>query len=382
MNMNDYDVVIVGGGVVGLTSALLLAKHLKKIAIIEAKIFSYDHSDNNDYDLRCSAINLQSQKIFTEINTWQNIVAMRAAAYTAMFVWDENELSFKACNIAEQYLGHIVENRVMLQSLWEQVKLKNNITCYFPETIQDINIDNSKNSIVLDNQKKINASLIVAADGAQSWLRNYFNITTKVWDCGQTAIVATVKTAQSHLCTAWQRFTAEGPLAFLPLDDPYTSTIVWTSSTARTELLIELDAEEFNAELTANFENKLGTTQLISERFAVPLIMRHAEHYVLPRVALVGDAAHVVHPLAGQGLNLGIADAQALAEVVIAAYNKKRDIGLLYTLNKYQRSRIGANLAMLTAMDVINNMPKIRNCGLGVVEKNSWLKRFIIGYMD
>jgi 2-octaprenylphenol hydroxylase len=244
----------------------------------------------------------------------------------------------------------------------------------------------SEQSLVLEDGQTLTAKLIVGADGARSLLREWADIDTYGWDYQQSAVVCTVTTEQSHQNTAWQRFLPEGPLAFLPLADPYQCSIVWSNSTEETALLCDLADERFNTAISKAFGNKLGEFVEISARASFPLKLRHAAHYVETGFALVGDAAHTIHPLAGQGVNIGLLDAATLAEVVIEAHEKGREIGSLHTLNKYQRRRKGDNLAMQMTMDAFkrafgSDLAPIRwarRFGLDAVNKSGLLRKLFM----
>jgi 2-octaprenylphenol hydroxylase len=238
----------------------------------------------------------------------------------------------------------------------------------------------------LEDGRKLTADLIVAADGARSNLRDWAGIKTKGWAYDQTAVVCTATTEQPHQQTARQRFLPEGPLAFLPLSNPHQCSIVWSNSTEEAELLCQLDDEAFKHALTNAFESTLGEITDISQRASFPLALRHATDYVKPGFALVGDAAHTIHPLAGQGVNIGFLDAATLAEVVIEAHQKERDIASLHTLNKYQRRRKGDNIAMQMTMDAFKRtfsndlapLRWVRRLGLKTVNKSGLLRKLFM----
>jgi 2-octaprenylphenol hydroxylase len=279
-------------------------------------------------------------------------------------------------------LGYIVENRHVQQACLARCKQLDNITLHCPAKPKSL----SEQNLLLEDGQTLTTDLIVGADGARSLLREWADIDTHGWDYQQTAVVCTVTTKQSHQKTAWQRFLPEGPLAFLPLADPYQCSIVWSNSTEEATLLCDLEDENFNIALTNAFGGKLGDIIEISERISFPLKLRHADHYVETGFALVGDAAHTIHPLAGQGVNIGLLDAATLAEIVIEAYEKGRGIGSLHTLNKYQRRRKGDNLAMQITMDAFkrtfgSDLAPIRwarRFGLDTVNKSGLLRKLFI----
>jgi len=379
-----YDVIIVGGGMVGATLAVALAEKPElSIAIVEAHTPS-PITEHDKPDLRVSALTRASENLFKNLAIWQQLIPSRISQFTDMEVWETpaSTLHFDSADIGEPLLGFIVENRHIQQACLARCKQLSNISLLSPAKPTAL----SEQSLTLENGQTLTADLIVGADGARSLLRDWAEIDTHGWDYQQTAVVCTVTTEKSHQYTAWQRFLPEGPLAFLPLADANQCSIVWSNSTEEAELLCELDDERFNNALSKAFGNKLGDIVDISDRARFPLKLRHADHYVEKGFALVGDAAHTIHPLAGQGVNIGLLDAATLAEVVLDAHDKGRDIGSLHTLNKYQRRRKGDNLAMQMTMDAFKRvfgseltpLRWARRLGLKTVNEHSLLKNLFM----
>jgi len=379
-----YDVVIVGGGMVGATLAVALAEQSTlNIAIVEA-FTPKPITESDKPDLRVSALTRASENLFKNLTIWQQLNPSRISQFTDMEVWETqaSTLHFDSADIGEPLLGYIVENRHIQQACLARCKQLSNISLLCPAKPTSL----SEQSLTLENGQVLTADLIVGADGARSLLRDWANIDTHGWDYQQTAVVCTVTTENPHQQTAWQRFLPEGPLAFLPLSHPNQCSIVWSNSTEEAELLCDLDNERFNSALSKAFGDKLGKLVEISERAQFPLKLRHADHYVETGFALVGDAAHTIHPLAGQGVNIGLLDAATLAEVVLEAHEKGRDIGSLHTLNKYQRRRKGDNLAMQMTMDAFKRVfgselapiRWARRFGLQTVSQNSFLKNIFM----
>jgi len=379
-----YDVIIVGGGMVGSTLAVALSQQASlKIALVEANPLP-QAIENNEYELRVSALSSASESLLKNLAIWPHIQTDRITAYTDMHVWEtpSSQVHFDCADIGEPLLGHIVENRNIQQAALQRCQQISNISLIYPAKPTEL-VDQQ---LTLDNGQTLNADLIVAAEGANSPLRQWKNIEFKGWDYQQSAIVCTVTTEKPHRNTAWQRFLPEGPLAFLPLADPHQCSIVWTNSTEEAELLSELGDERFKSLLARQFNAELGDIVAISARAQFPLKRRHAEHYVESGFALVGDAAHTIHPLAGQGVNIGLLDAASLAEIVIDAHQKGRDIGSLHTLAKYQRRRKGDNLMMQLAMDGFKHLftsdiepvKQLRRFGLTSVNKTAWLKNLFM----
>lgn len=376
----QYDVIIVGAGMVGATLAAALAtEKTLNIALIEPVPLKPLEVDA-PADLRVSAINQASEQLLKNLAIWPHLITSRLSPFDQMTVWEtqNSQIHFDSAEIGEPHLGHLIENRHIQQACLNQCQQANNIDFLCP----DKPVSKQDNTLTLESGSIISADLIVAADGAQSPLRKWMNIDTKGWDYQQHGLVCTVTTEQPHNRTARQRFLAEGPLAFLPLADSHQCSIVWSNSTEQAEHLKALPDDEFKTTLAEAFEHQLGTITDISFRASFPLKLRHAEHYVEPGFALVGDAAHTIHPLAGQGVNIGFLDAATLAEIVIEAHHKGRQIGSLHTLNKYQRQRKGDNLAIQLTMDGFkhlfsNDNPvlrSIRQTGLGLVDSSQLLK--------
>lgn len=378
MQAKHVDVVIIGAGLVGLVMANALAKANLSIVLIDAKKPDFNWSMDN-YDLRVSAITRASEAIFKNLDVWQSICAQRVSPYRYMQVWDragKGEINFDSAAVGEANLGYIIENRIMQKSLYEKLKVYNNVETLIPEKITSVIVD-EKHVILNCETKKITAKLIIGADGARSWLRQQLHIPVAQKDYQHHAIVTTVKTQKAHLQTARQCFNKKSILAFLPLQDQHTCSIVWSVPPEYAKQLCEYNDADFNAAITKLGQTELGTITAQDKRVSFPLRMQHAKHYTKSRVALIGDAVKTIHPLAGQGVNLGFLDAISLAEVIIAAHKKHRDIGLLTNLRKYERWRKSHNLLMLAAMSSFKNLfasdfPGIvwgRNFGLNLANK-------------
>jgi len=381
---NHYDVIIVGGGMVGSTLAVALAEQPSlSIAIIESTVPEI-LLESDQPELRVSALTQASETLFKNLNIWQHLIPSRMSPFTDMTVWETqaNKLHFDSAEVGEPLLGYIVENRHLQQACLSRCKQIETITMISPATPES----RTGNTITLEDGRKLTADLIVGADGANSLLREWAGIKTSGWDYEQKAVVCTVKTEQAHQKTARQRFMHEGPLAFLPLADPNQCSIVWTNSTEESELLCQIDDEQFKEVLAKAFEHELGNITDVSQRASFPLKLRHAAHYVEEGFAIVGDAAHTIHPLAGQGVNIGLLDAATLAEVVIDAHIKRRNIASLHTLNKYQRRRKADNLAIQMTMDAFKRVfgseiapiRWLRRHGLQTVNQSSLLKKLFM----
>jgi len=387
----EYDLLVVGGGMVGAALALACSAQGLKIAVVESREPSRDWP-KGEVDLRVSALSRASQRILDRLGrgptAWERIQGLGVSPYREMRVWDAvggASIHFDSADLGEPDLGHIVENRVTQLALWEQLEAAADIHLLCPARGLRLSLTPERALLDLDDGRRLVARLLVGADGRDSWVRAQAGITTSGWDYDQQAIVANVQTTRPHGETAWQRFLPTGPLAFLPLADGRCS-IVWSAVEARAWQLMALDDAAFLAELEAAFERHLGPLVAVGRREAFPLRLQHADRYVLPRLALIGDAAHAIHPLAGQGVNLGFLDAAQLADNIAEALARGRDIGGLWTLRRYERARRGGNMAMLGAMEVFkrlfgNRNPLLvaaRNLGLAVTDRLPGLKQLFI----
>ncbi len=349
--MQSVDIAIIGGGMVGLSLAAALKDSELRIAVIEAH--EPDEVLNELPDTRVSALSRASENILRNLGAWQGIEQRRAAPYQTMEVWEQDSfarIEFNANHLLQQDLGHIVENRVIQLALLEQVKQQSNVTLYMSDQCQNMVMGESEAWLTLQSGKSLTAKLVVGADGANSWLRQQQDIPLTHWDYGHSALVANIKTTEPHNGVARQIFTPRGPLAFLPLSDPHMSSIVWSTDSNRADALAKMSAEAFAKNLTVEFDNKLGLCELVGERAAFPLKMRYARDFVTERVALVGDAAHTIHPLAGQGVNLGLLDAASLAEEVLMLWHEGQDIGSKRNLRNYERWRKAEAAKMIAAI--------------------------------
>ncbi len=392
MNPSEFDIIILGGGLVGLTAANLCVQQGFSVALIERQEPPLSWDDNH-FDIRCSAISKASQMLFQEMGVWDSMVAERVSPYQRMHAWDAlgfGKITFDAAEVAEADLGHIIENRVMQKALWVCAK-QLEVHFFVPAEPVALQVEGENVFLTLSNQTNLKAKLIIGADGGHSWLREFMHIESKQHDYHQSALVATVRTELSHQQTAWQRFLPEGPLAFLPLNSVKSnqpksdnlSSIVWTSTTEKTKTLISLTETNFCEELAHAFDYQLGSVLSTTERRAFSLSSLHAKQYIANRVALIGDAIHVIHPLAGQGVNLGLGDAQKLVETLSSANKRASDIGHHLVLRKYERARKGRILATLLAMDFLNRMFTrqdtlslgLRSVGLNFVDKTAFLKK-------
>ncbi|MFV8836366.1 UbiH/UbiF/VisC/COQ6 family ubiquinone biosynthesis hydroxylase [Aquisalimonas sp.] len=371
------DVIIIGGGMVGLALAAGLADSGFSVAVIEARQAPpWDEARTSN---RVSAITHTSRRILERVGAWDAIAARRVSPFEAIRAWDaagHPGVTFHAADRGEAWLGHIVENTLIQDALREAVGRRPGVSLYCPVAVDELDTAEDAVAVRLEDGRRLRGGLLVGADGASSMVREHAGIAVRERDYGQRGIVATITTEQHHGAVARQRFLPEGPLALLPLADGRCS-IVWSADNARATELQALSDREFNTALTAASEAVLGQVTASVDRAAFPLRRLHAERYVAPRIALVGDAAHVIHPLAGQGVNLGFLDAAALVDVMAAARERGRDPVGYGVLRRYARWRRGDNLLMQSAMDGFhwlfsNDDPwrsLLRNAGLGVTDR-------------
>lgn len=383
----SYDIIIVGGGMVGATLACALGNSSLKIAVIEAHQSDFDWQEGS-HDIRVSAITHASQHIFENLGVWDSMQHDGTAAYNKMHVWDatgQGQIHFDSTEVGQADLGHIIENRIIQKAVQTRLADFDNIDLLMPLQLQSMQLNEQGVELLAADGLKLTAAVLVGADGANSWVRKQAGISLSSWAYHQNAVVCNVTTSESHQNACWQQFMPDGPLAFLPLADGQSS-IVWSTTEEKSQLLLNMDEHSFNQELQMAFGSSLGRIQLSSGRGSFPLRLRHANQYVQAHLALVGDAAHTVHPLAGQGVNLGLLDAVVLAEELLRAREKKREIGALSTLRRYERRRKGDNIAMLAAMDGFKRLfsndfaplKLLRNSGLNIADKLSPLKNMMI----
>ncbi|MEJ2424947.1 MAG: UbiH/UbiF/VisC/COQ6 family ubiquinone biosynthesis hydroxylase [Candidatus Thiodiazotropha sp.] len=382
IEQKPFDLLIVGGGMVGSALGCAMADAGLEVCILEvhepARTWPAD-----EVDIRVSALTRATQQILQNLKVWPRMTQMRVSPYQRMTVWDQGgsgRIHFCAAEIGEPDLGHIVENRVMQLALWERLESLSNVTLKYPARVADLRLGGQP-EVLLESGERLAAGLVVAADGRDSQIRQMAGIGTQGWEYDQHAIVATISPERFHHDTAFQRFMKTGPLALLPIGDGRCS-IVWSTAPGHATELMALDDREFCLRLTQASESILGEIKSIGPRGVFPLRLANAQTYIQPGLALIGDAAHAMHPLAGQGVNLGLMDAMTLADVLNEARLAGRSLGSMATLRRYERARKGANLAMLGAMDGFKRLfsndvlplKLARNLGLSLVDRSGFLK--------
>lgn len=395
-----YDVLVVGGGMVGATLACLLGKASLRVALLDAREgpLEAEAVGRGRPGMRVSALTPVSQRLLEGLGVWPWMAARRVAPYRFMQVWDgegSGAVAFSAEQAGVPLLGHIVENDVTLAALERRLAELPSVRQGFDARVAGLGVEGEGRSpgavrkVVLEDGRCLAAPLVVAADGARSRLRELAGIATRDRDTGQMALVTTVRTALPHGEVARQVFLPTGPLAFLPLrvdGAAHHCSIVWSTSPEEAERLAALPAEALGRELAGAIEHRLGEVAVVDRALTVPLVQRHAEHYVQAGFALVGDAAHSIHPLAGQGVNLGLMDAAVLAEELVTARRRGVPLGDARLLGRYARRRRGDNAGMLALMDGFRllfgarhpALTLVRNLGMSGVDRLSPLKRLLM----
>ena len=404
---NNYDVVIVGGGMVGAMLAALLAQHTDlKLAVLEQRQPApFEPGSTPGYDIRVSALSIATKRMLESAGAWQGILSRRACEYREMLVWDGEESGrthFKAEDIGAQALGYIVENRVVQLALLDSIVQNDKVDMYCPahikaikpnsdyieigfsESAGDLNAQ-ARNAAVAE--RSISTRLLIGADGAHSSVRELSGISMQRYAYDHHALVATVQTALPQQQITWQRFVPTGPQAFLPLCGS-TASMVWYHSEEEVMRLKSLNDVDFINEMQIAFPQRLGGIEAVQNRASFPIVKAHADTYIGQRTALIGDAAHTVHPLAGQGVNLGMMDASAIAELIMEADSSGKDIGAHRLLRRYERWRRSDNAVMMSVLDGFYHafkpqpspIRRMRSAALSVADSAGPLKHFVMRY--
>ncbi|ODS62896.1 MAG: 2-octaprenyl-3-methyl-6-methoxy-1,4-benzoquinol hydroxylase [Arenimonas sp. SCN 70-307] len=349
-----YDLVVVGAGIVGSAAALAAARDGLKVALVEAREPARWQQD--EPDLRVVAFAPDNAALLDDLGVWTGVREARAQPYRRMRVWDAaggGELCFDADALGRPALGHIIENTLLADRLWAACGREPGIHRHCPAKVEALAQDEHSAAVTLSDGSVLHGRLVLGADGASSGLRALAGLEAPLHDYGQRGLVAYVGTELPHEDTAWQRFLPTGPLAFLPFTDGRCS-IVWTLPEDEAQRLLEADEESFRRELTRAFDARLGEVVSVSARAAFPLRRQLASAYVAGRVALAGDAAHVVHPLAGQGVNLGLRDVAGLRETWRKAQAAHADLGAQHRLARWERTRRSENTLAAYSFEAIN----------------------------
>ncbi|MGL4726251.1 MAG: 3-demethoxyubiquinol 3-hydroxylase [Scandinavium sp.] len=387
MSTQQTDVAIVGGGMVGGALALGLAQQGFTVTVIEQTTPpAFDASSQPD--VRISAISAASVGLLRGLGVWEAILGMRTHRYRQLetWEWESAHVIFNAAELKLPELGYMVENNVLQLALWQALQVHDNVQLCVPATLETMLHEPQGYLLNFKDGSDLRAKLVVGADGANSQVRQMAGIGTHAWQYQQSCMLITVECEQDPCDSTWQQFTPAGPRAFLPLYDRWAS-LVWYDSPAKIRQLQALSLPQLDQEIRQHFPSRLGNVKAVAAG-AFPLTRRHALRYVQPGLALVGDAAHTIHPLAGQGVNLGYRDVDALLDVLANARSHGEDWASLQVLKRYQTRRMADNYLMQSGMDLfyasfsndLAPLRMLRNIGLMAAERAGVLKRQALKY--
>ncbi|WP_455916369.1 3-demethoxyubiquinol 3-hydroxylase [Pantoea agglomerans] len=381
-----WDVTVVGGGMVGAALASGLAAQGFKVAVLEQQEpAEFDASSNPD--VRISAIGAASVALLKQLDVWPLIQRMRCTPYRKLETWEWHtaQVSFDAQSLGLPELGYMVENSVLQRALWQRLQ-QQGVALISPARLQAMQPGNGGWQLTLENGDRLLTKLVVGADGANSQVRQLAGMGIRGWNYAQSCMLISVRCEQDAGDCTWQQFTPDGPRAFLPLFDRWAS-LVWYDSPARIRQLQAMNMAQLGQQIATHFPARLGKVTPVSAG-SFPLVRRHATRYVLPGLALVGDAAHTINPLAGQGVNLGYRDVDALIDTLVASRDRAENWASEGVLKRYQRKRQKDNLLMQSGMDLfyfafstpVAPLRIVRNLGLMVAERSGVLKRQALKY--
>lgn len=385
--MNQQEIIVIGGGMVGAAAALGLAKLGVKVALIEKNPLP-NFVENAPYDVRISAISAASVELLSQLGAWQAIEQMRVCPYDGLETWeiDGFNTAFHASELGLDKLGYMVENNLIQIGLWQALSDYQN--CQQAVGFQQISANRNGElwEVTLDNQQKFSAPIVLACDGANSLVRSWSGIGLTSWQYRQHCLLAVVNTEKAQQSVTWQQFFPTGPRAFLPLLD-HQGCVVWYDSPQRIQQLKQMQSAKLSEEIMAAFPERLGKVE-VTAHGSFPLTRQHAQSYVRNGIVLVGDAAHTINPLAGQGVNLGFKDVKALLEVAEQAVQKGQNLANEELWKTYERKRKPDNLLMQTGMDVFYKTFKtellpvkvLRNLGLIMAQRATPLKKKALKY--
>ncbi len=393
--MKSVDCLVVGGGMVGASAALSLAELGLSVIIVE-KETPKPITTEDSIDLRVSAISLASQHVLEQLQVWDDIKGPRITPYRRLGVW-ESELAyteFDARKINQSHLGHIVENRLIQQALWKKIVAHQGIEVLCPAKVESLNdqanteqqVNSASMPILHIDGLAVQAKLLVAADGANSLIRRLAGIGCTGWQYKQSAMLIHVETELTQQDITWQQFTPTGPMAMLPLPGNMAS-LVWYHDKDEIKRLSTLSNEALTEQICLHFPTKLGAVKVLNKA-SFPLTRQHANQYLINNILLLGDAAHSINPLAGQGVNLGFKDVKALQSIIAEAIGEGEEWFSPTVLSRYEKRRRTDNALMMTAMDALyksfsNQQPLfklIRNAGLFAAQRVPFLKSKVLEY--
>ena len=387
----EFDVLIVGGGMVGAAVACALGDSSLSVALVEQTMPEAFSSDQ-PHDMRVSALSIASKKILETVGAWDAVISMRSCPFKRMRVWETaGDTEFNSDTIDYEALGYIVENRVTQLALLQRAQTFSNVTLLCPAVIKQIAYEQGKGCVTLDDGRVLTAKVMVGADGGQSRVRQTVGLGVTSWDYQQQAMVINVETDYEQQDITWQSFTTHGPLAFLPLPDidgKHYASLVWYDFPTQLERLLAQDNDTLLATLQTSYPADLPPLESVIAKAKFPLFKSHAKHYVMEGLALAGDAAHTINPLAGQGVNLGFMDAAVLIETIAQAVLNDEDFSSLAVLRRYEKKRRSENQSMMSLMDAFyygfssKHLPArvARNLGLGVAQRLGFAKNKVMQY--
>ncbi len=393
MNMNNpqqkFDMVIVGAGMIGAATALGLAQEGWRVALLEHQP-PQPYSAESEPDIRISAISRASVDLLKQLGAWEHVVQMRSAPYRKLETWEQNDSNviFDAASLGLPELGYMVENRILQLALWQEFERYPNLTLFCPAELKSMQRHGGHKTwqLELTDGTELNTRLIIGADGARSQVRQLAGIGSRGWQYRQSCMLITVKTEQPQQDITWQQFFPSGPRAFLPLFDQWAS-LVWYDSPARIRQLQAMSMKQLEREIFQAFPARLGKVTPIAAG-SFPLTRHHASDYVREGLVLLGDAAHTINPLAGQGVNLGYRDVDALFKVLIDAKESLEEWDSLTVLMRYQRRRMPDNLVMQAGMDLFHTafshdlpgLKTMRNLALMAAQRSGAMKKLALKY--
>ncbi|WP_426578464.1 3-demethoxyubiquinol 3-hydroxylase [Xenorhabdus stockiae] len=384
-----FDMVIVGAGMIGAATALGLAQEGWRVALLEHQP-PQPYSAESEPDIRISAISRASVDLLKQLGAWEHVVQMRSAPYRKLETWEQNDSNviFDAASLGLPELGYMVENRILQLALWQEFERYPNLTLFCPAELKSMQRHGGHKTwqLELTDGTELNTRLIIGADGARSQVRQLAGIGSRGWQYRQSCMLITIKTEQPQQDITWQQFFPSGPRAFLPLFDQWAS-LVWYDSPARIRQLQAMSMKQLEREIFQAFPARLGKVTPIAAG-SFPLTRHHASDYVREGLVLLGDAAHTINPLAGQGVNLGYRDVDALFKVLIDAKESLEEWDSLTVLMRYQRRRMPDNLVMQAGMDLFHTafshdlpgLKTMRNLALMAAQRSGAMKKLALKY--
>jgi len=379
--MNNFDIAVIGGGMVGAAAAIGFAKQGRKVAVVEG-VVPQAFEPSQPMDVRISAISQTSVDLLASLGAWESIEKMRVCPYRRLETWEHPECRtrFSAESLGLEQLGYMVENRVIQLGLWRELESYSNITLFCPDKLASLELSD-KNTVKLQSGAELLCDWVIGADGANSKVRESANIGVTAWDYRQHCMLINVETEKPQQDITWQQFFPSGPRSFLPLEG-HQASLVWYDAPNRIRQLSMMTPQQLRSEVLAYFPQELGDIKVLKQG-SFPLTRRHAQTYVSHNCVLIGDSAHTINPLAGQGVNLGFRDVAVLLECTSGV-----DILTIEVFRRYERKRRPDNLLMQSGMDFfyktfsndITPLKFARNAALKLAERAGPVKEQVLRY--